>query len=180
MTIKAGDVLFRFLPEYQVWHVGIVVKVNKQHIDHIHVLEFDDSNCISMVTLRNYVWFRKYFWVAQFQREMDLYGAKAFRSRRERIRTAYELHISNNLHYTLHRYNCEYYARRCVFENPILWASEQTLGISESRFLLYSKVVSIALFNVVCKFHENLEYEKNKLNHEIGYVIDNKGNCNVR
>lgn len=177
-TIKPGDVLFRFLPEYQVWHTGIVIIAdpNKQHWDHIHVLEFDDTDRISKVPLRQYLWFRKYFWVTKFENEYMTYGKSVFKSRRERIRTAMELFATQPLTYTIHKYNCEYFVRRCVFNDEKLWQSPQTVNVAKTRIGLWAKLANVALFNMLYKIDDNLEFEKKEKNHEHRYHIDKKGN----
>lgn len=173
--IKVGDVLFRFLPEYQVWHTGIVVSVEMQHIDKVHILEFDDTNNITLVTLRNYMWFRKYFWVAKFKEERKYFGKGVFRTMTERVNTAYQLHIDNSLTYTIYKYNCEYFVRRCVFNDPNLWESNQTMIIARSRLALYTKIASIMLFNIMYKLSDDLEYEKDKKPDEHQYKCTKNG-----
>lgn len=83
--LKFGDVLFRFLPKYQVWHSGIVCKVyehkcrdhniidcekctdEKYHIStEISVAEFDNENLIKIVSLGEYMFGRSYFWVYNY------------------------------------------------------------------------------------------------------------------
>jgi hypothetical protein len=161
--IKLGDVLFRYLPEYQVWHVGIVIRMNEKYpgsLHHVYLLEFDDSDAISEVSLYNFLWNRKYFWVTNFDEELKHFGPKVFRTTRERIQTAFDLFNANQLKYTLHKYNCEYFARRCVFSDSGLWASKQTMSLGRSRLALYSKLISIAVFSVIHKIHNDIEFEK--------------------
>lgn len=178
--LRPGDVLFRFLPEYQVWHTGIIIEAPEQHCDSINLMEFDDSNNVAKVTLRNYLWFRKYFWVARFQDEMEKFGHSVFRTLEERIQTAKDLYADNSLTYTLNRYNCEYFVRRCVFKDPLLWASNQTMVLSNSRLALYSKLATIFIFNIIHKFNDDLEYEQDKLKYEYKYQCNDNGRIAYR
>lgn len=173
--IQIGDVLARFLPEYQVWHTGIVVKVDKQHYDFIDLMEFDDTNEISIVTLRQYLWGRKYFWVLKFDAERKKMGDKVFRSRKDRVLTAYDIYKKNNLKYTIHKYNCEYFTRRCVFNNELLWPSSQTVRIAKSRSLFYIKLFSVMAFGVIHNINKDKEFEKNLNTTDYPYkCIDSK------
>jgi len=180
IKLKPGDVLYRYLPEYQVFHVGLVISVERQHMDFIRVLEFDDSNIITLTDLRGFLWFRKYFWVATFNDELSMFGSSVFRSLDDRLKTALMLYKDNNLTYTIHRYNCEYFARRCVFNEPRLWASKQTQLITKSRAVLYAKLGSILVSNILSKFNNNLEFERDLLKDEIGFFVDKRGNVKCR
>ena len=174
--LRLGDVLFRFLPEYQVWHAGIVVIIDGYTADKIEILEFDDSNKVSLVPLANYVWYRKYFWVVSFKTEKDIYGPKVFRTRRERLETAINLYKQNELSYTLHKYNCESVVRRCVFNDPKLWPSSQSKSLARSRIFLYGKIITMALFSIVYKFDKNVEFEKDMRFNDTRYYIDEQRN----
>jgi hypothetical protein len=173
-----GDVVFRYLPEYQVWHAGIVYRVNEDLPDNSHfvyLLEFDDSDQISQVSLYNFLWNRKYFWVTTFQDERELFGDSVFRTTRDKMATAYELFRSNQLKYTLHKYNCEYFVRRCTFKDSRLWASTQTAPYGQSRLALYTKLVSIVVFGMMNKMIGDVEYEKNMREKDIAYfAVDGK------
>lgn len=175
--LKLGEVVFRYLPEYQVWHVGMVVRINEDYpgnIHHVYLLEFDDSDTISEVSLYNFLWNRKYFWVTSFSEELECFGPSVFRSTRERIQTAFDLFASNQLKYTLHKYNCEYFVRRCVFSDSSLWASKQTMPLGRSRLALYSKLISIAIFSVVHKINNDFEFERDLRPNDTRYV-NNEG-----
>ena len=172
--LKLGDVLFRYLPEYQVWHVGLVARINEKYPNnthHVYVLEFDDSNIISESSLYNFLWNRKYFWVTSFSEELEHFGPSIFRTTRERIQTAFDLFASNKLKYTLHKYNCEYFARRCVFSDSSLWASKQTVPLGRSRLALYSKLISIAVLSVVHKINNDLDFEKDLRPNDKRFII---------
>ncbi|MAR56370.1 MAG: hypothetical protein CMM93_04230 [Rickettsiales bacterium] len=171
-NIRPGDVLFRFLPEYQVWHTGIVAIVEDQTATGIRVLEFDDSNNISLVSLNNYLWFRKYFWVSKFEEEMKKFGPSVFRTRKERLITALEIYKDNNLTYTINKYNCEYFVRRCVFNRQDLWPSKQTMTLSRSRVLIGVKLITIVALNYLHKFDGDLEYESAEKQNEYAYIVD--------
>lgn len=172
-NIKLGDVLFRYLPEYQVWHTGIVTEINKYHWDHIYINEFDESNFVSRATLRQYMWGRKYFWVARFREEMESFGPSVFRPLKERIEIANNFFKNQTLQYTINRYNCEYYVRRCVFNDSFLWESPQTKSIGESRAKLGLKLFNMFLSNIEGRIVDNKEYESNEKKDEYKYVIEN-------
>lgn len=176
MRVKLGDVLFRFLPEYQVWHTGIVVRIsNPDSVHNIYLLEFDDSDCIYQVSLYNFLWGRKYFWKTDFKEEMDRFGPGIFRPMRERIMTAYNLFNECKLRYTLHKYNCEYFVRRCVFNDSSLWPSKQTMPLGHSRIALYSKIATIVIFNIINKVYRDLEFEKNMRADEARFIVHQDG-----
>jgi hypothetical protein len=121
------------------------------------------------------MWFRKYFWVAKFDQERKKFGKSVFRTREERLQIALDLYADNSLVYTIYRYNCEYFVRRCVFNNQKLWASNQTMALSQSRVALYTKITSILIFNIFHKFNNDLEYERDKKPDEYLYMCDKKG-----
>jgi len=171
--IKYGDVLFRYLPEYQVWHAGIVVNVKSQHWDYIYILEFGDNDTISLVELQNFLWGRLYFWVGRFEEEKKFYGKSVFRSVKERVQAALDLFETNNLKYTLHKYNCEYFVRRCTFRDQALWPSPQTMLISRSRALLGVKLMSMFLFNITHNLENDLHFEKSMRPTDHKYTVKN-------
>jgi hypothetical protein len=149
-------------------------------MDHIRVLEFDDSDRITLNDLRGYMWYRKYFWVARFTMEYDIYGPKVFRSIPDRLRTALKLYEENKLTYSLNRYNCEYYVRRCVFNDPKLWESSQTKLITRDRIALYTKIGTMVVFNALGRFAETKEFEREFLKDEIPFLIDKRGWVKLR
>jgi hypothetical protein len=172
--INLGDVLYRYLPEYQVWHAGIVIKINEKkpyNIHNIYLFEFDDSDCITEVSLYNFLWNRKYFWVIDFDKERGQFGDSVFRSTRSRLETAYDLFYENKLKYTLHKYNCEYFVRRCVFNDNKLWASSQTLPLGQSRIALYGKIATILIFSIVNKIHDDKDFEKS-LRSDVRFIVE--------
>jgi hypothetical protein len=90
-----GDILFRYLPEAQVWHTGLVYNVPKYTCIHhgvddcsicgirkrragdVAVAEFDDSNMIRIVPLTEFMYGRKYFWVYNYSKEWDVHKTRA-------------------------------------------------------------------------------------------------------
>lgn len=171
--LQLGDVLYRFLPHYQVWHAGIVAVVDGNNWNDIEVLEFDDSNKISLVPLKNYMFHRKYFWVCKFQEERNIYGDRVFNSRKKTLENARKLWRENSLTYTLHKYNCEYFVRRCVFKYPKLWPSSQTESFTRSRELLGLKLITIAIFNSLYKINKKIDLEKDLRPNDDRYTIKN-------
>lgn len=169
--IIPGNVVVRFLPQYQVWHWGIVVGVIKHDLDNIHVMEFSDTNTISLVTLREFCWYRKYFWIHTFSDEFDLYGRSVFNPPEQAVRIAYQLFRNNILTYNIARQNCEYFVRRCIFNTPLLWESNQTDVIGKSKILLMFKLTTVMLAALFFKFGEMLEYERDQLPQHIRYRV---------
>lgn len=173
--LALGDVLFRYLPEYQVWHTGIIVEVHSQDWYNISVMEFDDSNTISINNLRQYLWGRKYFWVSRFINEKIKYGPEIFRSIDDRLKTAWELYEQNNLTYLMHKYNCEYFTRRCVFKDEEHWPSTQTTTLSNNRKLFYLKMISVFVFGFLHNIHINQNFERSMRDNDFKYTcVDGK------
>jgi len=171
--IEKGDVLFRYLPEYQVWHTGIVIEVESQNWYQISVMEFDDSHTISINNLRQYLWDRKFFWISSFMNERIKYGDTIFRTKEERVATAWKLYHENSLKYTLHKYNCEYFTRRCVFKEEKYWPSTQTVVLGENRLLFYLKLASVFLFGVMHNINLNKNFERSMRSSDHKYTCEN-------
>ena len=107
-------------------------------------MEFNDTDQINKITLRKFMFGRRYVWVLTYKRELDLFGPRVFRNRVERIQTAVNAFLKNNMRYHLYDYNCEYFVRMCVFNQEALWRSPQTTGVFSS-----SLFVSIALLGIL-------------------------------
>jgi len=170
--IKIGDVLIRFLPQFQVWHWGIVTDIYTYDLDGIYVMEFTDSDKIARVTLRAFCWYRKYFWVHTFRYEHQFYGNSVFRPMTERIQMANQLFNENILSYNMIKYNCEYFVRRCVFNDPTLWPSKQVQIIGQSSKLVFFKLMAAIVANTMTKMGELLELEKNNRPYDIRYEVN--------
>lgn len=171
--IKRGDILIRFLPQFQVWHWGIVVELNSYTLDDIIIMEFTDSNIIDKVTLRAFCYYRKYFWVHSFHEEYAKYGPNVFRPLNERIKIAYQLYKQNMLTYNISKYNCEYFCRRCVFYDKSLWISKQTEIVATSALTFVLKLATISFANMINKFGEMLDIEKDSRPGDIRYEVTN-------
>jgi len=169
--IQEGQAVVRYLHEFQVWHWGIVVRVDEYNLDKIYVMEFTDSDRISLVTLRAFCWYRKYFWVHNFNNELALYGPGVFRSLPDRLAEANSCFKKNQLSYRIDKYNCEYFVRRCVFKDSRLWESQQTLIIGKSSHLFFAKLATVVLGSMVTKFGQFLEIEKEYRNQDIRYEV---------
>lgn len=171
--LKCGDILIRFLPQFQVWHWGIIVDIVSYDLDGIFVLEFTDSDKIDKVTLRGFCYYRKYFWVHVFNDEYRKYGPSVFRPLNERVAIAYDLYRNNLLTYNMSKYNCEYFCRRCVFRDKNLWISKQTELIARSFPVFISKLATVIASNLFVKFGEQLEIEGNSRPTDIRYQVHN-------
>lgn len=171
--IKRGDILIRFLPQFQVWHWGIVVDIKSYDLDGIIVMEFTDSDKIDKVTLRTFCYYRKYFWVHSFHEELNKYGSQVFRPLNERIRVAYDLYKKNILTYNISKYNCEYFCRRCVFYDKSLWVSKQTEIVATSAWAFILKLATVTVANMINRFGELLEMERDSRPSDIRYEVNN-------
>lgn len=169
--IQEGQAVVRYLHEFQVWHWGIIVKIEEYNLDKIFVMEFTDSDKISLVTLRSFCWLRKYFWVHMFDSELSLYGPKVFRSLQGRLAEANKCFKKNNLSYRIDKYNCEYFVRRCVFNDSRLWESQQTLIIGRSSHIFFAKLASVIVGSMMTKFGQFLEIEKDYRSKDIRYEV---------
>lgn len=171
--LKCGDILIRFLPQFQVWHWGIIVDIVSYDLDGIIVMEFTDSDKIDKVTLRAFCFYRKYFWVHSFNEEYYKHGPSVFRPLHERVAIAYSLYKNNYLTYNMSKYNCEYFCRRCVFNDKQLWLSKQTELVSKSFFVFFSKLATIIASNIFVKFGEQLEIERDSRPTDTRYQVNN-------
>jgi hypothetical protein len=135
-------------------------------------MEFTDSDKIDKVTLRNFCYYRKYFWVHTFTEEYYKYGPSVFRPIDERVKFAHELYKNNILTYNMSKYNCEYFCRRCVFNTRELWVSKQTELVSKNLTIFFSKLATIMFANLFVKFGEQLEIEQNSRPNDIRYQVN--------
>lgn len=171
--LKRGDILIRFLPQFQVWHWGIVVEICSYDLDGIFLMEFTDTDKIDKVNLRSFCYYRRYFWVHTFSEEMHKYGPRVFRPLNERIEEAYKLYKENLLTYNMSKYNCEYFCRRCVFNDKRLWISKQTEVVAKSAWYLISKIAVVITSNIFIKFGEHQDIEKDSRPYDIRYIVHN-------
>lgn len=169
--IREGDAVVRYLQEFQVWHWGLVYRIQNYTLDGIFVMEFTDSDKISIVPLRTFCWYRKYFWVHAFEEEMRLLGPSVFRNIRDRLRTAEDCYKKNLLSYRIDKYNCEYFVRMCVFNDPKLWESQQTKIIGRSTQLFFAKLATVTLAAIYTKFGQLLDMEKDYRDYDIRYEV---------
>lgn len=170
MSLKPGDSLFRYYPEYQVWHAGIVCYVGKgRDIESVEILEFDSSDCVSKVNLRQFMKGRKYFWVASYDLEKLHYGESAFRCIRDRLRVGIDKWKECDIKYTINNYNCEYFVRMCVFKDENMWKSTQTDFMSKSKTMILLKMCTIFLGSILDKANHSMEIEKNSSDRKYDY-----------
>lgn len=168
-NIKVGDVLFRYLTPYSVWHYGIVIDVVKQNANQIYMLELADSSGIQHITLTEFMYGRNYFWIDEFRGEITDENSFDIRTR---INRAIKLYHENKLLYTMNYYNCEYFVRRCVFKDPKHWESKQSNKISESRLSFYKKMGTILLYGLAEKYYNLNNIEKNSRPTNLRYYVD--------
>lgn len=169
--ISEGQAVVRYLHEFQVWHWGIIIRIDEYNLDKIYVMEFTDSDKISLVTLRSFCWYRKYFWVHLFEKEYAIYGPGVFRSLSGRIAEAQRCFQKNNLSYRIDKFNCEYFVRRCIFNDSRLWESQQTRIIGRSKQLFAVKLASVLVASVFTKLGQFLEIEKDHRPDDIRYEV---------
>lgn len=159
--IKRGDAIMRYLTPFGVWHYGIVTEVRAQNLNDIFLLELADASGIAKVTLAEFMYGRHYFWIDDFADEM---ANNSTYSIDERIRRAYQMYREQKLSYTLNKYNCEYYVRRCIFKNPALWISKQTTEIGKDRIRMLGKLLGTITHGIIDKYIDtsHIEYDQNK------------------
>lgn len=166
--IKRGDVLMRFLTPFSVWHYGIVIEVKGQNANDIFMLEFADSRGITKITLLEFMYGRKYFWLDNFDNEV---AKNPTFSIDERIERALRLYKSQKLIYTINKYNCEYYVRRCIFRDSALWISQQTRNLGKDRLTVLSKLAFVVAFGSLNKFLDFDDYERDMNREKNGYEV---------
>ncbi len=166
-----GDVLIRYLMPFSVWHYGIVIQVGEQNLDDILLLEFADGDKVTRVTLREFMYGRIYFWIDDFDYEMKVYGAEVFYPRKERLARAIKIAEINGMTYSINKYNCEYFVRKCVFKNRNLWISGQTSAIGETKFSVYSKIFLIFVYGMAKNHVDSSRWESRLDPTKFKYVV---------
>ena len=161
VPIKRGDVIIRYLTPFGVWHYGIVTEVKAQNLNDIFLLELADASGIAKVSLHEFMYKRHYFWLDNFDDEI---ARNSTYSIDERIERAYQMFREQKLLYTLNKYNCEYYVRRCIFKNPALWISKQTSEMGKDRLSMLSKLVGTIMHGIAGKYVDisRVEHDLNK------------------
>lgn len=159
--IRRGDVLIRYLTPFGVWHYGMVTEVKAQTLDDIFVIELADSSGIAKSTLREFMYGRYYFWIDNFDEER---ARNSTYDVDETISRAYKLFQQQKLIYTMNKYNCEYFVRRCIFTNPALWISKQTRDISRDKVTMLGKLLGTIVQGIASKYIDlsRLEFDLNK------------------
>lgn len=145
--IKKGDVLIRYLLPFGVWHFGIVIEVKNQNINDILLLEFSDGEKVTRITLIDFMYQRHYFWIEDFNEEYIKYGPSVFYTINERVERAKQIANKGGLSYTINKYNCEYFVRRCVFKDTFLWKSVQTEKIGEYKINVIGKIALMLIYS---------------------------------
>ncbi len=159
--IKRGDVIIRYLTPFGVWHYGIVTDVKAQNLNDIFLLELADASGVAKVSLLEFMYGRYYFWIDDFAGEMT---NNSIYSIDERIKRAYKMYKEQKLSYTLNKFNCEYYVRRCIFKNPALWVSKQTTEIGKDRLRMFGKLLGTIAHGILDKYIDTsrIEHDQNK------------------
>lgn len=166
--IKPGDILIRYLLPFSVWHYGIVVKVKSQNANDIIILEFADSSGIAKVTMMDFMYGRQYVWVDNFDDEAAKYATYPIA---ERIKRAYKMFREQKLSYTINKYNCEYYVRRCMFIDPVRWISKQTTEIGKNRMTVIAKISFMIGYGLLDKYTDLSDCEKDSNKDKYGYKV---------
>lgn len=170
--IAVGDVVIRFLLPFSVWHYGLVVKVLSQNAKDILILEFADANGITKSSLLDFMYGRQYFWIDNFDDEYkslnvssDLYTIE------ERIARAYKMFSEQKLSYTINKYNCEYFVRRCIFKDNRKWVSRQTSEIGKDKLSVLSKLAFTVMYGAVDKYMDLSDCERDMHSDKPGYKV---------
>jgi Lecithin retinol acyltransferase len=166
--IKVGDVLIRYLLPFSVWHYGMVVDVKSQNANDIFMLEFADSSGINKISLMDFMYGRKYVWVDNFDSEVK--KATTFPIN-ERIRRAYKLYREQKLTYTINKFNCEYFVRRCIFVDPVRWISKQTTEIGKNRLSVIGKISFMIGYGIIDKYLDLSTCESDMNPDKYGYEV---------
>jgi hypothetical protein len=166
--IRRGDVLIRYLTPFGVWHYGMVTEVKDQNLDDIFMLELADSSGVAKITLRQFMYGRHYFWIDNFDEEIRKNSTFSID---ERIERAYKMFREQELIYTINKYNCEYFVRKCIFMNKVLWLSKQTSDIGKDRISMLGKLLGTITHGIASKYVDlsRFEYDLNK--NKIGFEV---------
>jgi hypothetical protein len=170
-ALKPGDILIRYLMPFSVWHYGIVIKVLDQNLDNILLFEFADADKVTRVSLRDFMYGRIYFWIDDFAFERENYGDEVFFSIEERIARAYKIAKKGGMYYTINKYNCEYFTRKCVFKNKELWPSKQTSNIGETKFSIYAKIGLLFTYGILKNHTDTTKWESRLNPTPFKYVV---------
>lgn len=166
--IQVGDVLIRYLLPFSVWHYGIVVKVKSQNANDITMLEFADASGIAKTSMMGFMYGRKYVWVDNFDDETAKHATFPID---ERIRRAFKMYREQKILYTLNKYNCEYYVRRCMFVDPVRWISKQTTEIGKNRMSVIAKISFMIGYGILDKYTDLSDCEKDSNKDKYGYEV---------
>lgn len=166
--IKVGDVLIRYLLPFSVWHYGIVVDVKSQNANDIFMLEFADASGIAKISLMEFMYGRQYVWVDNFDDEV---AKSTTYPVEDRIRRAYKMYREQKLSYTINKYNCEYFVRRCIFVNPANWISKQTTEIGKNRLSVLGKISFMIGYGIIDKYLDLSTCERDMNQDKYGYVV---------
>lgn len=242
--LKFGDIVFRFLPEYQVWHTGLVYDAptylcnNHNNVDcdicgkksyltsEVVIVDFDNNNLITMGSLSEFLYGRKYFWVYNFFDEYKIHcnriksqmsknyscsdcknksiihsdkesciesrsrciickscrrcvicmrPVKMFKSDKSIKRTVDQLMKEQPITYTINRFNCEYFTRRCTIHDEQMHDSPQTSKILQSNTVLITKLLSAAFLSIAGGVKADKNYEKNLRSSDVSYLVNSDG-----
>jgi hypothetical protein len=166
--IRVGDILIRFLLPFSVWHYAIVVDVLSQNAKDILVLEFADQTGIAKVTMIDFMYGRQYTWIDNFDAEVSKF--KTFPTAK-RIERAYKMFAEQKLCYTINKYNCEYYVRRCIFRDPANWISKQTKEIGRDKLSIITKLAFISVYGAIEKYVDLSDCERDMNKDKFGYKV---------
>lgn len=167
--IVVGDVVIRFLLPFSVWHYGIVVEVLSQNAKDILILEFADANGITKSSLLDFMYGRQYVWIDNFDDEVA--GPKALYPIGERIARAFKMFNEQKLSYTINKYNCEYFVRRCMFRDSRKWVSRQTSEIGKNKLSVMTKLAFTIMYGAIDKYMDLSDCEKDMNPDKFGYKV---------
>lgn len=167
--IEVGDVVIRYLPPFSVWHYGIVVNVISQNAKDILILEFADSSGIAKVSLLDFMYGREYFWIDNFDDEIS--DASLLYPIKERIARAYKMFNEQKLSYTINKYNCEYFVRRCMFRDSQKWISRQTAEIGKDKLTVLAKLALTVVYGTIDKYMDLSDCERCMNQDKFGYKV---------
>lgn len=170
-AIQPGDVIIRFLMPFSVWHYGIVIKVDSQKLDDILMLEFADGDSVTRISMREFIYGRIYIWIDDFDYERKLYGNIVFYPMQERVKRALKIAGKGGMSYTINKYNCEYFARKCVFNDKSLWKSRQTEVLGETKTSVYGKIALLFTYGILKNHIDTSRWESRLKPTKYKYVV---------
>lgn len=166
--IKVGDVLIRYLLPFSVWHYGIVTEVKSQNANDIFIMDFSDACGITRTSLLDFMYGRQFVWVDNFDKEIKKYTTYPVE---ERIKRAYKMYNEQKLSYTINKYNCEYFVRRCTFVDPVRWISKQTTEIGKNRLSVLGKISFMIGYGIIDKYLDLSTCERDMNRDKYGYRV---------